>query len=175
MTKQKICIIKNNEMNNIKLNFGCGPDYREGWINVDLDESIKADERFDLNEKLPYSDNSITEIVASHIVEHLPNVLYFISEVNRILKKGGKVTFKYPHYSSPTAHIAGKHIWSIGFFGLPNVNEENYSSVKRRLNYSKFHKLRSMNWLLNLKPSYTERLGICYLFPIFEVIIEAIK
>ena len=26
-----------------RLNLGCGPDYRKGWVNVDIRKDIKAD------------------------------------------------------------------------------------------------------------------------------------
>ncbi len=39
--------------------------------------------------KLPYADASFDVVVASHVLEHLPNPSAIISEMGRVLKKGG--------------------------------------------------------------------------------------
>jgi predicted SAM-dependent methyltransferase len=55
----------------MKLNLGCGSDYRQGYINVDRVSGV-ADVVHDLNVfPYPWSDNSVDEIVARHILEHL--------------------------------------------------------------------------------------------------------
>jgi len=33
----------------MKLNLGCRNNYREGWINAEIDRDCKADTYFDLN------------------------------------------------------------------------------------------------------------------------------
>ncbi len=52
----------------IKLNLGCGDNILKDWINIDA-YNDKADEKFNV-EKLPYLDNSVDIILASHIIEH---------------------------------------------------------------------------------------------------------
>jgi SAM-dependent methyltransferase len=53
----------------IKLHLGCSNIYLTDFINIDLDSSI-ADESFDASKLDKYKDNSVSLILASHIIEH---------------------------------------------------------------------------------------------------------
>lgn len=57
-----------------KLNLGCGFDYRPGWVNLDSNDSIKADIHHDLEKKLPFEDNPFDEVFAGQVIEHVYNV-----------------------------------------------------------------------------------------------------
>lgn len=86
------------------LNIGCGPDYVEGWTNLDGDQSVKADVHYDINKGLPFKDNSFDVILASHILEHIPNLVELQKEFNRVLRRPhGRAFIIVPHYSSPDA------------------------------------------------------------------------
>lgn len=76
----------------IKLNLGSGSDYKEGYINIDNDESIKADLYCDFVNKIPFENGTVDEIFCKNVFEHIPNPLNFLLEMKRILKKNGKIT-----------------------------------------------------------------------------------
>jgi len=81
----------------VKLNLGCGTDYREGFINVDNSPYIKTDIKFDLDTyPFPFKDNSVDYINCTAVIEHLKDMLKFMEEIHRILKKGGKIRFRVP-------------------------------------------------------------------------------
>jgi len=42
----------------LQLNLGCGPNYKPGWVNIDLFDST-ADLMLDLREPLPFADGSV--------------------------------------------------------------------------------------------------------------------
>lgn len=74
-----------------KLNLGCGPNPKLGWINIDLFDS-HADLRLDLREKWPFEDGSISHIYSEHVFEHFElheEVPHFLSEARRVLQPGG--------------------------------------------------------------------------------------
>src|SRR5215472_7118013 len=52
-----------------KLNLGCGPNLKPGWINIDLFDS-HADLQLDLREKWPFADASVSCIYSEHVFEH---------------------------------------------------------------------------------------------------------
>ena len=99
----------------MKLNLGSGNDYKEGYVNVDRDNRIKADVYCDLNKGLlPFETNSVSEIAANHIVEHLlvEAFIPFMNECHRVLEPGGQLLIETPSplcewfWQDPT-HIRG--------------------------------------------------------------------
>ena len=85
-----------------KINLGCGNNTEEGWINIDMSPTIpNIDICMDLEtEKLPIPDNSIDEIKAIHVLEHISNLKLVLTECSRVLKPGGEFTIIVPAYSS---------------------------------------------------------------------------
>jgi hypothetical protein len=55
----------------MKLNIGCGHDYREGWRNVDISTDIKVDASYDIRNGIPEKDNSCEEIYCSGVLEQI--------------------------------------------------------------------------------------------------------
>ena len=96
-----------------KLNLGCGADYIEGFVNLDGNTKIKADIYHELDRKhlhLPFVDGQFDYIFASHILEHIINLIPLKKELARILKIGGGMTVVVPHYLSPDAWGDDTHI-----------------------------------------------------------------
>lgn len=65
-------------------------------------------------ETMPFEDDSFDAAVASHILEHVPNMRNALQEIRRVLKPGGWLLLFIPHYEDSTT--AG-HIntgWNIG-------------------------------------------------------------
>lgn len=86
----------------MKLHLGCGPDYKEGYVNIDLDEfpNCKVDRKFNLEEPLDYPDNSVEEISAYHLFEHLrfSKIEAVINSWYRVLAPGGKLIMEMPDF-----------------------------------------------------------------------------
>jgi ADP-heptose:LPS heptosyltransferase len=56
----------------VRLNLGCGREYRPGWINVDNDPTVEPDLLFDLNSPIwPFEDNSADFILLKFVLEHV--------------------------------------------------------------------------------------------------------
>ena len=81
----------------IKLNLGCGPNLRNGWVNVDLFESGAL--ALDLREPFPFPSRYVSRIYCSHFLEHLEYPEYavgFVDECFRVLKPGGIIHLVVP-------------------------------------------------------------------------------
>ena len=81
----------------LKLNVGCGPNLKAGWINIDL--SDKADLQLDLREPLPFAAESVSLVYSEHFFEHLEypdQALNFLKESLRILQPGGLFSVGVP-------------------------------------------------------------------------------
>lgn len=75
----------------IKLHLGCGPNYRLGWVNIDLFQP-DADLQLDLRDPWPFPAESASHIYSEHVFEHFDfytEVPHFLSESLRILRQGG--------------------------------------------------------------------------------------
>lgn len=85
----------------IKLNLGCGTDYKDGWINIDnnSDNNIsKLDLNWDLRYPLPFRDNSVDYIFNEHFIEHLTveEGQSAIKDCMRVLRPGGVLRMATP-------------------------------------------------------------------------------
>ncbi len=93
----------------MKLNFGCGLDKREGYVNVDEMPSVNPDMVYNLEElPLPWEDNTVDEILMIHFLEHLDlaesdNWFMWWGDIHRILKPGGQVVVIFPRWNSEDA------------------------------------------------------------------------
>jgi len=73
----------------VKINLGCGPKKLDGWINVDIEPSVKPDIVADFNDTLPLYSNCADEIQAITVIEHIRNLGQFFNELYRVLARGG--------------------------------------------------------------------------------------
>lgn len=99
---------------NIKIDLGCGPNKKEGFIGVDKIKFDNVDYVCDLgNERLPFSDETVDEIHASHFLEHLTaeQRVFLINEAYRVLKKKAFMTIICPYWASGRAYGDPTHQW----------------------------------------------------------------
>ena len=112
----------------MKLNVGCGRNLLEGWINLD---KTGGDIKADLNERLPFEDNSATHILMSHVLEHIQNPLPMMEELYRIAKPGCLMVVACPYGSSDDAwedptHVRPIFASSTLFFSQPAYWKADY-------------------------------------------------
>ena len=85
----------------IKLNIGSGYDKREGYVNIDINKTTNPDIVVDLEKgKLPFKDNSVDEIIANMVLEHIVNLEPLINEIHRVMKKGAVLKIVVPYINS---------------------------------------------------------------------------
>ena len=81
----------------MKLNLGCGSIKHNGFTNVDILDNDNVDIVHNLNElPWPFDDNSISEIIAEDVIEHLHDTPAIVNEIWRILKVDCNVTIQVP-------------------------------------------------------------------------------
>lgn len=85
----------------MRLNLGSGQDYRKRFINYD-DDPV-GDVVGNMEEGLPFKDESFTEILASHVLEHIHDLRKLKRELHRVLERGGVLGVVVPDYLSPDA------------------------------------------------------------------------
>lgn len=101
------------------LNLGSGfqkkqSNEEEEWVNIDKDRSTFPEIVRDLNNGLPFDDNSIDIISSSHTLEHIKNIRFLMEESYRVLKNGGRFIYEVPHALSGNGGF--RHHEHIHFF-----------------------------------------------------------
>ena len=84
---------------NIKLNLGCGSDYKVGWINIDMDESVKSDICADFQAlKFIFKESSVMHIYMMHSIGYMNlfQARAFFKDILGILKPGGILEMEFP-------------------------------------------------------------------------------
>jgi SAM-dependent methyltransferase len=88
----------------VRVNLGCGRKYLDGYINCDVITSVRSDRCFDLNvTPYPFEADSVDEILADNVLEHLEDVVRTMEEIHRILRPGGTATILLPYSKSDGA------------------------------------------------------------------------
>lgn len=84
------------------LDVGCGANKTEGAIGLDNNPRTNADVIHDLGQlPYPFADNEFDLVVSNHVVEHVPDVMAFITELYRVTRNGGRIKLLTPHYTNP--------------------------------------------------------------------------
>jgi len=92
------------------LDLGCGRAKREGSIGLDLTRETSADVVADMdNAHLPFKDMTFDEIVIRDSLEHVSDVRATLKEAARILRHGGFISVRVPHFSSLHAYSDFTH------------------------------------------------------------------
>lgn len=136
-------------MNLLKLNVGCGPDFKEGYINIDTCPIDSRVVKMDIRD-LKYEKESVDEIYARDVIEHLPleDTKKSIKNWSEICKKGGRLFIQTICWDSIIkAYYA--NVWNIEVVNYMLFAGKNWVDGSSRL--EDFHKsVYSSNLLVSL-------------------------
>ncbi len=88
---------------NIKLNLGSGNKKIPGFINLDVKALPNVDIVCDLNQEIPLEDNTVEEIKADDIIEHIFDSVKLFQEIYRVCKPNTIIKIKVPYFKSTAA------------------------------------------------------------------------
>ena len=94
--------LKNSKKDNsikVKLNLGCGKVYRDGWINIDIDKSVRTDICCDfINLKNHFNPGTIDLIYMIHSISYLNlwEANIFFKDAYHLLNTGGVLELEFP-------------------------------------------------------------------------------
>ncbi len=97
-------------MGKVKLNLGCGTDYKKHWINIDKGD-CKCDVQHDLEQfPYPFDNDSVDKILLQHVFEHIDpkNFYNTMKELYRICKNNAIIEIISPlagtdnYFTDPT-------------------------------------------------------------------------
>jgi len=102
----------------VRLNIGCGKDFRESWCNLDVVKQpqfrpgldiwghLEAPLRYmadETGESVPVPDDTFDEMIMRHVIEHLKDPLVAMQELWRVAKPNCKLEVSCPYGSSDDA------------------------------------------------------------------------
>lgn len=125
-------------MKKLKLNIGCGRDYRPGWENWDLSNDVKAERHFDIRKQSwPCDDEAADEIYISGVLEQIGDndqFLHVMNECHRVLATDGRMIVVVPNAKYGIAHQDPMDVrkfigTTFGYFLKGSKHYELYGSV----------------------------------------------
>lgn len=90
---------------------------------VDIRKEAKSDVIANLENELPFRNNSIDSVFLNFVIEHIFNVQQLLNEIHRILKKGGKLYMTSPFFMPI-------HTWKSEKFYVDDFNRFTESSLR---------------------------------------------
>lgn len=137
-------------VNTKKIGSALGTNFLFG-VEINKSKAKEASKRgikvktFDLNKKFPYESNFFDVVIVNHVLEHLVNVRLFVSEVYRVLKKGGYVIIGTPNLAS--WHNIFALLIGLQPFSGPTIKMSYESDVGlvKKINKKRFDKIFSGN------------------------------
>lgn len=168
-----------------KLNLGCGNDIKKSYVNLDFINQPGVDVVHDLNKfPWPFKENNFDEVYASHVLEHVDDLIKTMEKIRRISKPGAKIKIRVPHFSCEVSYRDPTHkrvfsYFTFDYFANPKkyyVREEKdlFKIIKRKLNFTRlsFTFLNAIfNPIININPEIYERF-FCWILPSSEVLFE---
>ena len=93
----------------LRLNLGCGPNKLDHYLNID--KADFADLSLDLElAKLPFDNNSVIEVLADQVMEHITNLIPLMNELYRVMAPGAKLKISVPHVPYQEAFQDPTHV-----------------------------------------------------------------
>jgi SAM-dependent methyltransferase len=107
------------------LDVGCGLNKHPGAIGLDRSPYTRADVIASLDHfPFPFRDSSFREIRATHVIEHVADIVRTIEEFHRLLAPGGRAIIVTPHYTDFSSFCDPTHRWHLNSFSLRYFGED---------------------------------------------------
>lgn len=96
----------------MKINLGGGYKRYEGFLNVDIDPLTNPDILINVETgDFPIPDNSVDEVRAYHILEHVgEGFFHLMQELYRVCKDGAIIDIQVPHHRSEVMYGDPSHV-----------------------------------------------------------------
>lgn len=176
-----------------KLNVGCGWDIKEGWVNLDRHALPGVDVVHDIESlPLPFADEEFDYVYCRDVLEHC-EYIPVLRDLHRILKKGGRIFVKVPHFTARNSFVDPTHrrffsFKTFSFFVKGNSHGRDYyfDFHFERISHNRilFQKTLALPFNYFLEPlinratflkDFYEITGFSRLFPAYDLEVELVK
>ena len=94
----------------VRLNVGCGPAVKSGWLNIDIDPRLEGAVYMDATQPLLLRDASVDFAYCEHMIEHvkLSDAIAMLRELHRVLRPQGVLRIATPEMDKIVGLKSGK-------------------------------------------------------------------
>lgn len=93
----------------VKIELGSARSHPIGFTTIDISPEFKPDIVCDLENGIPFDDNSVEEVRATHFLEHISDTIFMMNEIWRVCENGAIVNIIVPHQDSLMAFADPTH------------------------------------------------------------------
>lgn len=165
-----------------QLNLGCGTDRKEGWVNLDYNPDYHPDVVHDFDVlPYPFENEQFERIYCSHVLEHVKDLFGTLDELLRILKKGGVIHVRVPHFSNGNGYNDLTHRRFFGWYTFRQMVDGYYNRpfafriARQRFNFLAERHVAAnwmVSWVFNMLPKQLYERFLCWIFPVGEIELE---
>ncbi len=107
------------------LDVGCGIKKAPGAVGIDRNPDSAADVLCELDRfPYPFADRSFDSLIATHVIEHVSDVIRTMEEFHRLVRPGGRVRIVTPHYTDFSSFCDPTHRWHLNSFSFRYFGED---------------------------------------------------
>jgi len=127
----------------MKLNLGCGSKKQKGFVGVDRYFCDAVEVVCDITTPLPFSSDSVEEVLLDNVIEHVPDIAALMREVVQVCAEGATITIITPHFTAWASWRDPTHVHHLSYFSMDHFEsgwlaeqmEGGVSVLKRRLSF----------------------------------------
>ena len=171
------------------LDVGCGAAKTPGAVGIDRRPwpPRPSEVQMNIDHDLtifpwPIEDSSFDLVICSHVMEHLPDTVKTMEELNRVTRPAGKVYIEVPHYTwfESFRHYEHKHFFTVGSFdyfikGNPHYKTD-FRIADKYIFFDDLAYLTGVGFLANaFQRIYEKRFGFIFPATSFCVVLQTDK
>lgn len=114
------------------LDLGCGSAKTPGAVGLDISAETDADIVHDLDVfPYPIEDSSFDQVLMQDVIEHVREPIRLMEEMHRIVRPGGRIQLRTPHFSSVLAYGDPTHRHYFSTLAVRSLAEPRFAHYTR--------------------------------------------
>lgn len=110
------------------LDVGCGSAKAPGAVGLDISAETDADIVHDLDEfPYPLESDSFDHVLLQDVLEHVREPVRVVEELRRVLRPGGRLQLRTPHFSSVLAYGDPTHRHYFSALAIRSLAEPRFA------------------------------------------------
>ena len=148
-----------------KLNIGCGYDKFPGFINIDKSPIVQPDKVVNIEDGLPFEDNSFSYIFSCHCLEHIRPQFWqsSLGEIRRVAKPNCTLELILP-FDNVQTRTNADHYRGFSWLSFEQFSPKSKRCYQNKLTMERISKIphKPLRTLAYLFPSFVKEVHLKY-------------